>query len=729
MHGTMPTVQYRGMLGIGDCLFSRAVLREARARGQSVWLHSHYSAMFHDLIAEGIKVIPFTPKHKKERIWEREALFVDEPAPAGTSDQLTYNGQTIKAKGSVLAAQFHAAGLKMPERPDFSLPVPAKWREWARAKLGQTNGKPLLVYRPIVLNDVWKAPARSPDPEAYRTLFKLVRDSFHVVSIADLNQKEWFVGDEQDVDTKFHHGELSFEELTGLFAEASLVFGCAGFAPVLAQAVRTPSIVVYGGNESFRTTNMVGAHLAPTLAIEPINPCECHSRTHDCDKRIDMAAATAKIEQFMTQLEVKPSPGKVFFAWNEVPEAEPLPRTMIFGTTYVDTEEKHKLIRQWAKLHHELNPRADFMLVDSASPVGHLVDEPKMFVWMFADNIGHLSKGGKDGWGRAFCQGLEIAIERGFDYVVHIEGDSLFRLPVEPIIAEMRAKGIKVASVPVGYGQNQRSTWVETGLMFFDVAWLKKINFIERYDWPHRTAVPQPEVVIRKICGDDLVIMPWKAERADKDEITADNVLEFDWVTHVKDGAAYDRFVENVIPPAEAADLIRLNFGCGTNKLAGWANYDREIDISRPLPFATAYADFILAEHVVEHVEFAAALRFFKECRRVLKPGGVARIAVPSIEQVWKDGTDAYFGWVHTKKWAPTPDARGAMDAILHQHGHRAPWTASVLASALYLAGFDTIVPRDPGLSDHAALRGVEGHGRVIGDAFNAIETIVCEAS
>jgi ADP-heptose:LPS heptosyltransferase len=186
----------------------------------------------------------------------------------------------------------------MPERPDFSLPVPPKWREWARAKLGPTNGKPMLIYRPIVLNDVWKAPARSPDPDAYHVLFRLIRDRFHVVSIADLNQKEWFVGSEQDADTKFHHGELSFEELAGLFAEAALVFGNAGFSPVMAQAVGTPSIIVYGGNESFRTTNSVGAHLAPTLAIEPITPCECHSRTHDCDKRIDVEAAIVKVREF-----------------------------------------------------------------------------------------------------------------------------------------------------------------------------------------------------------------------------------------------------------------------------------------------------------------------------------------------------------------------------------------------------------------------------------------------
>jgi len=68
---------------------------------------------------------------------------------------------------------------------------------------------------------------------------------------------------------------------------------------VLSQAVGTPTVIVYGGNESFRTTNSVGAHLAPTLAIEPVNPCECHLKNHDCDKTVDETAAIERIQHFV----------------------------------------------------------------------------------------------------------------------------------------------------------------------------------------------------------------------------------------------------------------------------------------------------------------------------------------------------------------------------------------------------------------------------------------------
>jgi SAM-dependent methyltransferase len=173
--------------------------------------------------------------------------------------------------------------------------------------------------------------------------------------------------------------------------------------------------------------------------------------------------------------------------------------------------------------------------------------------------------------------------------------------------------------------------------------------------------------------------------------------------------------------------MIKFNFGCGANRLEGWANYDAEIDIAKPLPFPNAYADFILAEHVVEHVAYDAALAFFRECRRVLKQDGVVRIAVPSIERLWRDGTEDYFRFVHRKKWAWAPDARGAIHAMLYRHGHRGPWTESLLATSLYLAGFDKIKSRRPGESAHDALRNIEGHGRVIGETFNDIETVVCE--
>jgi hypothetical protein len=288
-----------GMLGIGDNLHQRAPLR-ALMQSHDVTLEGFYPAIVHDLIGAGMKFRQLKC-HIAPRIDAGDsAAPPDRPDAKARHTKLTYHAGSILKAGSILAAQFASCGLAMPERADFSLPVPAAWRVRARKLIASWDlgGRPLLVYRPIVLNKVWECPSRAPDPDAYARIFAAIRQRFFVVSVADLTQDEWIVGAEQGADVKLHKGETDFETLAGLFAEAALVFCNPGFSPVLAQAVGTPSIIVYGGNESFRTTNSVGAHLAATLAIEPIRPCECHARTHACDKRIDVPAAVDKVKAF-----------------------------------------------------------------------------------------------------------------------------------------------------------------------------------------------------------------------------------------------------------------------------------------------------------------------------------------------------------------------------------------------------------------------------------------------
>ena len=76
---------------------------------------------------------------------------------------------------------------------------------------------------------------------------------------------------------------------------------------------------------------------------------------------------------------------------------------------------------------------------------------------------------------------------------------------------------------------------------------------------------------------------------------------------------------------------MKVNLGCGKNKLEGWENYDSEVDLGKKLPFDDDSIEYIFAEHVVEHLSTHEAYDFFDECFRTLKPSGVVRIVVPSI--------------------------------------------------------------------------------------------------
>lgn len=176
--------------------------------------------------------------------------------------------------------------------------------------------------------------------------------------------------------------------------------------------------------------------------------------------------------------------------------------------------------------------------------------------------------------------------------------------------------------------------------------------------------------------------------------------------------------------------MIKLNLGCGTNILKGWGNHDDDVDISKPLPWGDDVASFIFAEHVVEHITYSQALDFFKECHRVLHPGGVCRIAVPSIERVFMHATPEYAKFA--ERWVPddgTDFRRRAMTNILFRHGHQTAWTEALLDATLFYAGFNLTCAVDPLWSEHPELLGIEGHGKVIGDKFNRIETVVVEAT
>ncbi len=88
--------------------------------------------------------------------------------------------------------------------------------------------------------------------------------------------------------------------------------------------------------------------------------------------------------------------------------------------------------------------------------------------------------------------------------------------------------------------------------------------------------------------------------------------------------------------------MIRLHIGCGPNILDGWVNIDSvarapgvRTDVDPlAMPFPDGAVAEILAEHVFEHFAFAEEERLWRECARVLRPGGLLTIEVPDFEWV-----------------------------------------------------------------------------------------------
>lgn len=91
--------------------------------------------------------------------------------------------------------------------------------------------------------------------------------------------------------------------------------------------------------------------------------------------------------------------------------------------------------------------------------------------------------------------------------------------------------------------------------------------------------------------------------------------------------------------------IVKLNIGCGTDYKRGWINIDNNSDnniekldlnwdLRNPLPFGDGTVDFIFNEHFFEHLKVEEALPVMQDLLRVLKPGGVVRIAMPDLEVV-----------------------------------------------------------------------------------------------
>jgi SAM-dependent methyltransferase len=85
-----------------------------------------------------------------------------------------------------------------------------------------------------------------------------------------------------------------------------------------------------------------------------------------------------------------------------------------------------------------------------------------------------------------------------------------------------------------------------------------------------------------------------------------------------------------------------LNLGCGRRFHPDWTNIDLiphgpgviAHDLSRGIPLPDESCEVVYHSHVLEHLRREHALPFLRECRRVLKPGCILRIAVPDLEGI-----------------------------------------------------------------------------------------------
>jgi predicted SAM-dependent methyltransferase len=175
--------------------------------------------------------------------------------------------------------------------------------------------------------------------------------------------------------------------------------------------------------------------------------------------------------------------------------------------------------------------------------------------------------------------------------------------------------------------------------------------------------------------------------------------------------------------------VVKVNVGCGLAVAPGWINVDGSLnalvarapslllrlahrcsgarqyvdeasyvatlrnnvfvhhDLRCGLPFVDGSVDFVYTSHFLEHLERKAALRLLADCHRVLKPGGLVRVAVPDLEH------------------ALVLYRRGEKDRMLRDYffvedenpmsRHRYAYDLELLGEALRAAGFEAVARRE----------------------------------
>ena len=180
---------------------------------------------------------------------------------------------------------------------------------------------------------------------------------------------------------------------------------------------------------------------------------------------------------------------------------------------------------------------------------------------------------------------------------------------------------------------------------------------------------------------------------------------------------------------------IKVNIGCGRTPTEGWLNFDNSpsiklskapikynlakglgllseqqienikwnkennihfADATKSIPLETSYVDCIYTSHMVEHLSQDGARSFLREVKRVLKVGGVVRIAVPDLriavdEYLESNDADAFMRGILVQAPEITTIRQKIKLFISGYRHHQWMYDGESLSKLLLEIGFNTV--------------------------------------
>ena len=187
----------------------------------------------------------------------------------------------------------------------------------------------------------------------------------------------------------------------------------------------------------------------------------------------------------------------------------------------------------------------------------------------------------------------------------------------------------------------------------------------------------------------------------------------------------------------------KLQLGCCKNPLPGWLNTDISLrsvygvylDAGKSFPLPDASFEYVYSEHLFEHLTYQQGLNMLKESYRILKPGGVLRIATPDLQflvglyQDPENPVHKHYIEYSAKRWKLPADAVYVINHFHTTWGHQIIYDKKTLTALLEQVGFKKVRSCEVGESQYPALTGIEGHFKELGIEFNRLETMILEVT
>ncbi|RMA57978.1 class I SAM-dependent methyltransferase [Ulvibacter antarcticus] len=195
----------------------------------------------------------------------------------------------------------------------------------------------------------------------------------------------------------------------------------------------------------------------------------------------------------------------------------------------------------------------------------------------------------------------------------------------------------------------------------------------------------------------------------------------------------------------------KLQIGCGANIYEGWLNTDLQskesiafLDAGNIFPMESETFDYIYSEHLFEHLTADQQINMLSEGARILKKGGIMRIATPSLDFLfnlyenpqtdmhseyteWTVNHSPYLQSVKEKVENKESHYCYVINNFFKAWGHQMIHNFKSLERLALQYGYKNVSSCKVGESTDEHLKNVERHGTVIPSKMNLLETMVVE--